>query len=144
MKYLFFSVNHFKYRFTCQCTLHFWLINLIKIYLIRILRDYLLRANTDFFKIIMIFTFISFMITDKWGKTMTFSGLTAQWILHSDIEGSFDCASDVFTNLLLYWLDGSQNIHLWSHFSLAVFSTQSDMYTNIHRHKNAFTWSKSS
>lgn len=80
-----------KYRFTClSMPVTFWLINLIKIYLIRILRGYLLRANTYFFKIIMILIYTSFMITDKMGKNDLF-WLIAQWILHSDIEGSFDC-----------------------------------------------------
>lgn len=82
-----------KYRFTCL-SMHvtFWLINLIKIYLIRILRDYLLRANTDFLKIIMIFTFISFMITDKMGKTMTFSG----WLLSEFCTQTLKAALIVF------------------------------------------------
>ena len=122
-----------KYRFTClSMPVTFWLINLIKIYLIRILRDYLLRANISFLKIIMILIFISFMITDKMGKKWPF---LADCPVNSALRHwrQLWLCFDVFTNLLLYWLDGSQNIHLWSHFSLPFFSTLSDMYTNIHR-----------
>ena len=127
-----------KYRFPClSMPVTFWLINLIKIYLIRILRGYLLRANTNFLKIIMILIYTSFMITDKMAKIWPF---LADCPVNSALRHwrQLWLCFDVFTNLLLYWLDGSQNIHLWSHFSLAVFSTQSDMYINIHRTEECF------
>lgn len=94
MKYLFFSVNYLQVQIHLlvnACYILAYQPN--KIYLIRILRDYLLRANTDFLKIIMIFTFISFMITDKMGKTMTFSG----WLL------SEFCTQTLKAALIVFW-----------------------------------------
>lgn len=133
MKYLFFSVNHLQVQIHLLVNACYFLAyqpnkNILNKNIKR-LSSY---SKHNFFKIIMILLFISFMITDKMGKKWPF---LADCPVNSALRHwrQLWLCFDVFTNLLLYWLDGSPNIHLWSHFSLAVFSTQSDMYTNIHR-----------
>ena len=129
-----------KHRFTCLSMPHFsflaYQLNQINIHLIRILETVFLEHHINFFIKIMILIFISFQLLMKWKIKWPF--LTAQWILHLRHWRQLWLCFDVFTNLLLYWCDGNQNIHLWSHFCLAVFSTQSDMYTNIHRTEECF------
>lgn len=88
----------------------------------------------------MILIFISFRIPDETVKKKKKWPFLADCPMNSALRHwrQFWLCFDVFTNLLLYSFDGSQNIRLWSHFSLAVFSTQSDMYTNIQRTEECF------
>lgn len=77
----------------------------------------------------MILIFLSFMITDEMEKKNDLFCLTAQWILHSDTEGSFDCV--LMFSPTYYCIDLMEPKHT---FVISFFSS-SFFHSNRHVHK---------